>query len=98
MHKHGRAQILLIERFRAIGQHDDREFQPLGFMDGQDAHRAAARPGVDGLPVLPTPGHAAQQRRKPEQAPAATLLKGARPLEEGKQVRLPLAAVRQRAI
>ena len=77
---------------------NDRKFQSLGLVDGQNADRTAGGLGADRLEILALFEHAAQQAHKVKQAAEALSLKRARPLEERQQVALTLCAVRQSAV
>ena len=98
MDEHRLLEVALVEVLRAVGHDRDRKFQTLGFMDGQDAHRAAGRLRAYGLEILAVLLHAAQQVHEAEKSAEALFLEGARPLEERKQVAFALCAAGQRPV
>ena len=98
MHEHRLLEITVVELLGAVRHDNDRKFQSLGLVDGQNADRTAGCLGTDRLEILALFEHAAQQAHKVKQAAEALSLKRARPLEERQQVALALCAVRQSAV
>ena len=98
MHEHRLLEVAVVELLGAVRHDNNRKFQSLGLVDGQNADRTAGGLGADRLEILALFEHAAQQAHKVKQAAEALSLKRARPLEECQQVALALCAVRQSAV
>ena len=98
MHEHRLLEVTVVELLGAVRHDNDRKFQSLGLVDGQNADRTAGGLGADRLEILALLEHAAQQAHKVKQAAEALSLERARPLEERQQVALALCAVRQSAV
>ena len=95
MHEHARARVGFVEQARRVAQKHERELQPLGFVDAQDAHAAALAAGGGGLFALGLlPLHPEQEAVQPARAGALKLL---RQIEQEQHIAPPQLAVRHRA-
>ena len=76
VHEHACARIGFVEQARRVAQKHERELQPLGFVDAQDAHAAALAAGDGGLFALGRlPLHPEQEAVQPARAGALKLLR-----------------------
>ena len=95
MHEHACARIGFVEQARRVAQEHERELQPLGFVDAQDAHAAALAAGGGGLHTLGLlPLHPEQEAVQPARARLFKLL---RKIEQEQHIAPPQLAVRHRA-
>ena len=95
VHEHARARVGFVEQARRVAQKHERELQPLGFVDAQDAHAAALAAGGGGLHTLGLlPLHPEQEAVQPARTRLFKLL---RKIEQEQHIAPPQFAVRHRA-
>ena len=95
VHEHALACVGFVEQARRVAQKHERELQPLGFVDAQDAHAAALAAGGGGLHTLGLlPLHPEQETVQPTRTRLFKLL---RKIEQEQHIAPPQLAVRHRA-